>query len=241
MALVNGNRELGQLAARFCIDKLVILAREHGVGVVGLRNASRYSRLTTYGSAIAERGLVGIVLNSGGPPAVIPANGIDPIFGTNPICFAFPEEQQPLVLDFSTSERVWGEIRQAMLENRPLPGGAFLDKDGATTVSPENAEAVLPFGGHKGYALCLAIEILCGALVGAKMGRAVNDQFDLGFLFIAMDPRAFDVEATLPKEISTLLTSVRQSRGSEPGQTREFRVIYPAKPEQSWRKRGRYS
>lgn len=215
-ALVNGKKELGHLAAQFCIDLLAKMAQDNGIAMVGMFNASRYGRLSVYGNVLADQGLIGIVMNNGGPSAVVPFNGIDPIMGTNPICFSFPTNGGATSFDLSTSARVWGEIRQAVLEGRELPDKVFLDKNGDFTRNPQTAEAVLPFDGAKGYALCLAIEILTGALVSARMGLTVQDQYDLGFLFIAIDPQVFVPLSAFQTDIEVLFSSICNSR-SRPG------------------------
>lgn len=212
-ALVNGNRELGQLAASFCIERLIEMTKNNGIALVGMFNASRYGRVGVFGSRLAHNGLIGIIANTGGPPAVAPFNGIDPILGTNPICFSFPTNDGGIFFDFSTSERVWGEIKYAMLTGKELPADAFIDADGSVTQDPSAVRAVLPFDGPKGYALCLAIEILAGALVTAKMGVSVKTQYDLGFLFIAIDPKIFTTLPQFQQDTSDLLESIRSSRG----------------------------
>jgi LDH2 family malate/lactate/ureidoglycolate dehydrogenase len=135
----------------------------------------------------------------------------DPILGTNPICFGFPDEE-PLVIDFATSERVWGEIRQASLEGRPMPKGAFYDKDGLDAINPEDVHSVKAFGGHKGFGLCLAIELLAGALLPGKVGTAVDTQYDLGALFVAISPHAFGTAGSLPQGIHALREQVHQAK-----------------------------
>ncbi len=219
MALVDGQRELGSLAARYCINLLIPKARKNGMGLVALRNASRYGRLTPYGKLIAESGLVGIVTNSGGPAAVAPYGSYAPILGTNPICIAFPRgDTGPLVFDFATSDAVWGEIRQAMIESRDLPLEAFYKSDGTYAVDPKEANAVRAFDGAKGYALCLAVEILCGAFVGARMGLSVQDEYDLGFLFLAFDPTMFrDSVQDFYSEIATLAEEIHKAPAIQPG------------------------
>src|SRR5262249_359978 len=136
------------------------LAEANGIGLVSLRNASRFSRLSPYARMIAESGRVAVVTNNAGPAAVAPFGSSDPILGTNPIAFGFPAASGAFVIHFSTAERVWGEIRQAALEGRELPPNAFLDAEGKETREPDRVEAVLPFGGYKGSALCIAIELL---------------------------------------------------------------------------------
>lgn len=210
-ALVNGNKELGHIAAHFSINILKEKAK-NGIGTVGLYNSSRYGRLKIFGQMLSDSGLIGLIMNNAGPGAVTPYNGIDPILGTNPICFSFPSFEKEFVFDFSTSKEVWGEIRQAILEQRELPPNSFLSKNGEFTNNPNDADAVLPFNGPKGYALCLAIEILAGALVGAEMGLNVKSQYDLGFLFIAIDPNIFTPTNLFKNKIKNLSNEIKSSR-----------------------------
>ncbi len=237
MVLVDGRRELGHLAGRLCARLAVELASEGGTGLVSLTNAGRFGRLAPYGRLIADHGLVGFVTNNAGPPAVAPFGSRDPVLGTNPVCFAFPPPPPPppgnpgnagspgnpanrasLVIDLSTAARVWGEVRGAVLEGRPLPPGAFLDQDGQPTRDAENAAAVQAFGGHKGSALCLALELLCGALCGARMGREVDSEYDLGAIFLAVDPGAL-LPADDPGARERLVESIKGSRPA-PGHER---------------------
>ncbi|MGN9914563.1 Ldh family oxidoreductase [Phytohabitans sp. LJ34] len=206
-ALINGNREIGQLAARTASALAVDLAVAGGIGIVRLKNFARFSRLIPYAKIIADRGFVGIVSNNAGPPAVAPFGSGEPILGTNPIAFGFPTPGEPFVVDFSTAERVWGEIRQAELEGRALPSGAFLDAAGHETAEPSRAEAVMAFGGAKGSALCIALEALVGALTGARTGLQVHDEYDLGAVFIAIEPMGGDA----PEMVDRLLSEVRNS------------------------------
>ena len=211
-AKVNGHRELGHVAGIFCVNKAIELAKIHGNSIVALNNASRYSRIKPFARKIAENGFVGIVLNNGGPAAVAPYGGTTPIFGTNPICFSFPSNNEPYVFDFSTSKKVWAEIRQAILEKRELPADSFYDASGNITVDPNAAEAVLAFGDAKGYALCYAIEILTGAFVGSKMGSRVNNEYDLGFVFVALNPEMFTSAENFKNGVDILTNEVRNSR-----------------------------
>ena len=96
-----------------------------------------------------------------------------------------------------------------ILEKRPLPEGCFYDKEGKETTDPDMAEAVKAFGGPKGFALCYAIEILTGAFVGCKMGQKVEDEYDLGFLFIALSPDMFGDIETFKNEVDELADEVR--------------------------------
>ena len=148
------------------------------------------------------------------------------MFGTNPLCFSFPSGRgKPYVFDFATSQKVWGEVRQAIVENRPLPDNCFIDGEGNFTTDPEKAEAGVPFGGPKGYALCYALEVMTGAFVGAKMGYNARDEYDLGYLFVAFSPEMFTTLDTFTEEVDALAGDVRGC----PPMNRAVRCLYRVK------------
>ena len=210
-ALYDGHKELGHIAALTCVNKVIELAKKHGNGIVALRNASRYGRLKPFAKIIADNNLIGIVMNNAGPAAVTAYGGITPILGTNPICFAFPGDDDSYLFDFSTSKKVWGEIRQSKLANKDLPEECFLDNDGHFTNDPDKADSVIPFGENKGFALCLAIEMLAGAFTGSKVGLEVDNEYDLGFIFIAFSPEMFTDLGEFKNKLKVLENEIKSS------------------------------
>ncbi len=217
-ARIDGNRELGHIAAMHATDLAIKMAKEHGIGVVAFDHISRYSRITPYARKIADAGLIGVLTNNGGPACVAPFGGKKAIFGTNPLCFAFPSSREkPYIFDFATAQKVWGEIRQAIIEKRPMAPNSFLDENGHFTQDPEKAAAGVPFGGPKGYALCFALEVMAGAFIGAKMGSEAQDEFDLGYLFMAFSPEMFSDLETFKKEMDALADDVRNCEPIQPG------------------------
>jgi LDH2 family malate/lactate/ureidoglycolate dehydrogenase len=79
--------------------------------------------------------------------------------------------------------------------------------------------ALLPFGGAKGSALALLVEMLAGVLSGAAIGPAVgnpNDPSsapaDVGHAFIVLDPEAFLPRAAFEARTAQLGDLVRGSR-----------------------------
>jgi LDH2 family malate/lactate/ureidoglycolate dehydrogenase len=82
-----------------------------GIVAAFVHNFSRYSSLYPYTVRLAQSGFVGILANTAGPAAVAPFGSVDPITGTNPICFSFPTSSGvPQTFDFATSEVVWGKF-----------------------------------------------------------------------------------------------------------------------------------
>src|SRR5262249_7628154 len=111
-----------------------------------------------------------------------------------PVCVAVPgtDHHAPLLLDMATSQVAMGKIRVAKNEGKPAPEGALIDARGRPTRDPnvmysEPHGALLPFGGHKGYALAVVTELLATALTGGpsiqpgnqRLGGVVNNMFTL--------------------------------------------------------------
>ena len=217
---VDANGGNGFLLMQDLVRRVADLANVHGIGVAFAHNHSRYSSLYPYTDALAQNGLVAVLTNSAGPAAVAPFGSVDPVTGTNPICFSFPADADtPQTFDFATSEFVWGEIRQASIEGRGLPSGPFLDAAGDVTTTPSEVNAVRAFGGAKGWALNLALEIVAGLLSGAKAGLDVDSEYDCGAMLLAIDPAATGAAVDLASMVSRLLRSVRESRPEISGST----------------------
>jgi LDH2 family malate/lactate/ureidoglycolate dehydrogenase len=81
----------------------------------------------------------------------------------------------------------WGEVLLHAHLGKPLPAGVGLDANGEPTQDAHAAllGGVLPFGGHKGYGLSVAVQAM-GLLAGAARSRGQVQ--DYGFLFVVFDP-----------------------------------------------------
>ena len=115
-----------------------------------------------------------------------PAGAIKPLFGTNPISFAWPRPgKNPVVYDMATASMAMGEVQVAKREGHKVPLGTGLTKDGKETTDPgeiADGGVLLPFGGYKGSAIAMMVELLAGALVGDNFSfeTAAKDNNDGG-------------------------------------------------------------
>ena len=149
---------------------------------------------------MANEGLCAIAFTAS-KPFVVPAGGTKPLFGTNPMAFAWPRrDAEPLVFDMATAAMARGEIMIAVREGHDLPHGVGIDEDGRPTTDPKAVleGGMLPIGGYKGSALAMMIELLAGALIGENLsveaGAADNDDGGPargGELMLAIDPARF--------------------------------------------------
>ena len=166
----DAHNALAPLVHQHCMGKLIHAAQTYGMAAVSIKNSHHYSALWPEVEKLSEAGLLGFTCVNY-LPWVAPAGGKTPIFGTNPFAFAWPRPgQHPIVIDMATSSMAMGEVQVAARDGREVPLGTGLSPDGElTTNAAEIAEGVLlPFGGHKGSALALIVELLSGPLVGDK-------------------------------------------------------------------------
>ena len=151
------------------IPELIKAANETGVAVLAITNSHHMAALWPETEAIAEKGLVAFACTSY-KPAVAPTGSIKPLFGTNPISFAWPRKNKPpVVYDMATASMAMGEVQVAKREGHKVPIGTGLTKDGKETTDPSeiaDGGVLLPFGGYKGSGIAMMVELLAGALVG---------------------------------------------------------------------------
>jgi LDH2 family malate/lactate/ureidoglycolate dehydrogenase len=210
-AQVDGDGASGFAAGRYAADLAISKAKETGAAAVGLVRGGDIFRLGWYAERMASAGLAGMVFTNTVPTHVHPAGGIDPILGTNPIAFGFPaSDGVPIVVDLATSASALGHIRIASYGDEPIPEGVAIDRDGVPTNNAKLAlaGALTPLGGHKGFALGLAVALLSGPVVGAAIGDEIRDALvrdeglpRRGHLFVAIDPAAFGDPATCLRRI----------------------------------------
>lgn len=212
-ALINAHKELGQLSADFACDILIEKASQFDNATVAVVNSYYYTMAGLYAEKIARAGFIALIYNNGGPATVAPYGGIDPLFGTNPIAIGIPTNGEPIILDMATSERPWGEVNLAKVEERLLPDNIFINQAGDYTTNPNEVEAIAPFGNNpKGYGINLMTEILTGALVNAKMGLDSQTPYDLGFLFTAYSPSMFSTQTVFTTAVERLKKQIKESR-----------------------------
>lgn len=182
-------------------------AGQLGIAFMAVRNGFHSTALWPVVEDLAEAGLVGLSMN----PThdwVAPAGGSRPVFGTNPIAFAWPRpDQKPYVFDFATTAASRADIAMHRQAGQQVPPGWGLDPEGQATTDPAAilAGAMLPFGAHKGSAIATMIELMAGPMIGDRTSHS-SARFDAGHqaapchgeLIIALNPgllgRTGDVE-----------------------------------------------
>jgi len=182
---VLGNSAFAPMVLKVGLPELIKLAKETGVAVLAITNSHHMAAMWPETEAIAEAGLVGFACTSY-KPMVAPAGAKKALFGTNPISFAWPRPgKTPVVYDMATAAMAMGEVMVAARDGHKVPLGTGLNKDGKETTDPKEISkggVLLPFGGYKGSAIAMMVELLAGALVGETFSyeTAAKDNNDGG-------------------------------------------------------------
>jgi ureidoglycolate dehydrogenase (NAD+) len=167
----NANKKLGQAVAFEAMDTCMKLADEYGVGIVAVDQAFHYLWGGGYVMDAAKKGYIAYTNCTAALAEVVPFGGKFPTLGTNPHSWGFPTTEAigyPIVIDWATSTIAMGRVQQFVRENKPLPPGSAVDKDGKETSDATKVSALLPFGAHKGYGLSL-IDELYAAYIGGSL------------------------------------------------------------------------
>lgn len=178
-ATVDGNNGLGLVvgpqANRIAMD----LAEKCGSGWVAVCNTNHFGIAGYYVLQALEHDLIGWAMTNSSS-LVAPLWGMERMLGTNPIAIGFPGKDEPaIVIDMATCAAAYGKIEIARRKKEPIPLGWGIDSHGRNTTNPDdpvNGGCLLPLGsdrergGHKGYALAMMVDVLCGVLSGANWG-----------------------------------------------------------------------
>jgi LDH2 family malate/lactate/ureidoglycolate dehydrogenase len=198
--LFDGGNQSGMLGMYYATRAVIDRATAHGWALVGVNNLWMSGRSAYYVDMAARAGLIGIHTVAA-PPMVAPFGGAKAALGTNPIAFGFPMEGDPLVIDLGTSAFMGTDLQFRERLGIPLPDGVAIDERGRPTTDAAAARrgALLPFGGHKGFALALAMHAL---------GVSAD------YLFIAFKPDLFmplgEYRRALAAEIAVIKATPRQ-------------------------------
>ncbi|MCS7108529.1 MAG: Ldh family oxidoreductase [Sulfolobales archaeon] len=230
-ALIDGDNGIGQPVALKATEIAVGKAKGFGVSFVGIKNLKHIGMLGYYVMKIVDNGMVGFV-SANASPNIAPLGCKKPITGTNPIAIGFPtKDRPPIILDMAMSVVARGKILVAAHKGEKIPEGWAMNKEGLMTTDPKEAieGILLPFGGYKGFGLAVAVDILCGVVLGGgyslKMRRGMF--YSQGGVFIgAVDINSFRPYNEYIEEITEYINLVK-STPTAPG----FEVLMPGEPE----------
>jgi LDH2 family malate/lactate/ureidoglycolate dehydrogenase len=240
-ALVDGDNGLGSLVVARAVEEAIALARDNGVGWVGVRRGNHAGAAAVYAAMPLRHDMIGLYFAVGNANHLPPWGGIDMLLSTNPIAVAVPAlEEPPLVLDMATTVAAYGKVKVAAQQGKTMPEGWMIDRQGEPLTDPNRADDgfLLPIGGYKGAALALMFGLLAGTLNGAANGADVVDfnkddttPTNTGQAICVIDIKAFAEPSAFKRQVDAV---IRQLHGSAllpgfdrirlPGEDRHHRI-----------------
>lgn len=225
----NGNLGLGNVNAKYAMDRAIELARKHGIGCVALANTNHWLRGGSYGWQAAEAGCVGICWTNTQPN--MPAWGArDSRIGNNPLVMAVPRPGGHVVVDIAMAQFSYGQMENKALHGELLPVAGGYDENGSLSRDSNEiskTSRVLPIGYWKGSALSIVLDLVATMLSGGRstsdIGKFSNDEFGVSQIFIAMDARRIAGEDYLGSAINEAIDNLHDSERVDPTQA----VRYP--------------
>jgi 3-dehydro-L-gulonate 2-dehydrogenase len=224
----DGHLGPGNLNAFFCMDRAMALAREHGVGCVGLSNTNHWMRAGSYGWQAAEAGFAAICWTNT-TPNMPPWGGKEPKLGNNPLVLAVPRPEGHIVFDAAMTQFSFGKLGIHAAHGEPLPVEGGYDEQGRLT---RDAEAIrrsrrsLPIGLWKGAGLSLTLDLIAAILGQGKATFEIGQkegEYALCQVFIAFDVARATQADFIRRVVNETIEFMHGSAPAEPG----ARVYYP--------------
>ena len=223
VCLIDNRDGLPYESAAWAIGEVIQRARRNGIGFAGITNSAHVGVLGIHLLPVAEAGMVGVAFTNS-PAAIPPWGGKTPLFGTDPVAFAFPRKSgDPLVIDLALTTVVRGKIMLAMQKGEKIPEGWALDREGKPTTDPKEAiehGSLFPIGGAKGAMLALAFELVCAALTGSAIGPEADSFFvekgnkpRIGHAFLAIDPAALTGHERYFERVEAVISAMLADEG----------------------------
>ena len=239
--LISGGDGLGQVVGYKAMELVIDKALKNNIAFAAVRDSNHYGIAGYYAMMALKHNLIGFSITNSAP-LMVPTHGKNAIIGTNPISIAVPAgKEQPFVLDMATSTVTRGEVEVYAREGKPMPITWATDELGNPTQDASRVEAnllekkgggLIPLGGaeeegggHKGYGLCVALDILSGVLSGSAFGPNLYAKKDVpakvSHFFGAIKIDAF-IELALFKSMMDEYINVLKNSEKAAGKDRIF-------------------
>lgn len=234
IALWDANCSIGQVTAVRAMARAIDKAREHGLGLVTVRNGNSLTSAKHYALQAARAGMIGFVYTTASRRVMPPPGGRTPVLGNNPVAVAAPAGRHGyFALDMACTSAAVERILRARDLGVSIPEGWALDREGRETTDPAEAlksMSLLPFGGYKAFGIAMVNEIVTGILGGAVAGLPGAHGFQppdlpmrVSFTLQAIDITAFQPLDEFRQRMETFLDSIKAAEPRQPGAT----ILFP--------------
>lgn len=231
-AVIEGHDGMGQLNSVFAMKEAIKKAKSSGIGITNVRNSNHFGIAGYYAKMACDEGLIGFAMTNS-EAIMVPTFSKMAMLGSNPIAMVMPADPYPFFFDASTTVVTRGKLEVYNKNEKPLPQGWALDKNGKGSTNAADvlknivAKAgggIVPLGGefektgsHKGFGYGMVCEIFCSIL---SMGLTSNHTHIGGkggtcHGFAAIDPKIFGNPQEIKQHLSTFLSELREAPKAE--------------------------
>ena len=237
-AVIEANRTMGQVTARKAMQMAIDKAKEHGFGMVTVRNCNHYGIAGYYSRMAGDEDMIGF--SSTNTEAIaIPTFGKKAMLGTSPLAVCMPADPYYFWFDAATTVIPRGKVEVYNKRGEPLHEGWAADETGHIStdaghvldlINAKDFGGIFPLGGmtkdtgsHKGYGFGIIAELFTGILAGGHTSPHVENggMGDTSFGFAAIDYGIFGDKKEIRANMSTLLRELRESPTAD-GQERVY-------------------
>jgi len=224
----DGGMGVGPWNAHYGMGRAIELAREHGLGCVGLRNTNHWMRGGTYGLQAADAGCIGICWTNT-IPLMPPWGSAEAKIGNNPLVIAVPGPDGPLLLDMAMSQYSNGKLEILRQQGKSLPIAGGFDREGNLTTDPAAILAsrrALPIGYWKGSALAMMLDTVPALVSGGQTSHEIGRQGKeraVSQVFLAIDVTALRGETGLNATVAAFVADLHTAQPLSPDEP----VRYP--------------
>lgn len=236
ITVIDGANGLGPVVGSRGAAQAITLATDTGIGYVACRNSHHFGPIAPYAWRAVERGLV-CFMGTNAQPVMAPWRGRRLAHGNNPFAFAAPRRAgPPFILDIAQSVVAYSKLRHAHEAGRSIPAGWAADARGRVTTDARAGMDgwVLPMGGHKGYGLALAVEMLAAVMAGGAFGTEVRPLYarddrpqGVCHFFLVIDPERTIGRDAFVDRMEALCAMMKETPALDAAEP----VLVPGEPE----------
>ncbi len=224
----DGHYGPGPLNAYICMNRAIALAKEHGIGCIGLRNTNHWMRGGTYGWQAADAGCL-TICSTNTMPNMPPWGSAESRIGNNPLMIAVPRSEGHIVLDMAMSLFSYGKMEVTRSQGAQLPFEGGYDQNGSLTRDPDailTSKRPLPMGYWKGSGLAIMLDLLVTIISEGSstsvIGELQNEK-GLSQLFLCIDTKQQHAPDYVDRITRELISYLHKTPPIHEGE----RVYYP--------------
>lgn len=175
---LDADNGFGLSAGRKAMEYGMDMADQYGICAIAVKNSSHCGAMGSTCLRAARKGYM-VFGFTNADSLSLTYGGERPFFGTNPVCFCSPREnEEPFCLDMATTKISWNKLKNARRDGVKLDEHLAANSEGESVTDPNLAASLFPMGDYKGFGLAAVVEILCSITTGMPYGRNISSMFE---------------------------------------------------------------